>query len=285
MRMHSFAGLALGAFGTVVFACTNNASPPYPDTTTFCTAKAKAICQVAKLCLIDPSTCETYQDGQCNQSAQLAMKMSARVYDADNAKACLDAVNAAYGNNASSVDFTTLSAIQTTCERVFTGNAPSKSVCTSDYDCANNLLCSPAAPDSATLVCAAPTKVAANDFCLNPGSVCMENTYCAKQPSNGLWLCSPAVEQGGACGDAAPCVDSQRCVGGICQPRARSNERCNGDADCDPSAPYCDPALGFVCTSGMTFAGGAPDCEGLAGLTLPGGPADAGASAADAAGQ
>jgi hypothetical protein len=268
----------------VAIACTNKVTPAYPDTASFCTAKAKAICQVAKLCLIDASTCEAYQDGLCNQAAQQAMAMRTRVYSADNAKACVDAVSGAYGNGASSVDFNTLSDLATECERVYTGNAPSTSTCTSDYDCASDLICSPSAPDSATQVCAMPTQVAANHFCLNPGSVCEANTYCAKQPSNGLWLCSPAAESGASCGDATPCVDSQRCAGGLCQPRAALKEHCNTNADCDPTAGYCDPALGYVCTTGLTFAGGAPDCEGL---TMPAPPPDAGAGAgaSDAAGQ
>jgi hypothetical protein len=286
MRIRFFAGLALGAFGILAIACTNKVTPAYPDTTSFCAGKAKAICQVADLCAIDAPTCQAYQDGLCNQAAQQAMASGTRNYNADNAKACIDAVTAAYGNGASKVEYMLLSDLATKCDRVFTGNAPSHASCTSDYYCANDLICSPTAPDVTTRVCATPTQVAANDFCSNPGSVCATDTYCAKQASNGLWLCSPAAATGAACGDATPCVSSQRCVSAVCQPRATGSGNCASDGDCAPAFPYCDTYAGSICTIGLTFATGAPDCKGIAGLSGPVTTPDAGAGgSADASGQ
>jgi hypothetical protein len=282
MRTHLFAGLALVALGILPWACTNKVNPPYPDQPTFCAAKAKAICQIASLCAIDATVCQNYQDLKCNLAGQQAIGKGTRTYSSDNAKTCIDAVNAAYGNGASSVAYQKLLDIETTCERVFTGTAMTNATCLSDYECANSLICSPAMPGSPASVCAPPMPAKQMDYCLNPGTQCAQDTYCAKQ-SNGLWLCTPAGMSGAACGDATPCVSTQHCVGGTCQPRAGAGGSCTLNSDCSPSFPYCDQAAGNICTIGQTFATGASDCKGIAGQVMPGGTPDAGAS--DATGQ
>jgi hypothetical protein len=278
MRQQYFAGLVLGALGLVVgAACSSKTEVPYPDEATFCTAKAKAICQVSSLCAIDPTACQATQVHQCNADA---MAVGAnRTYSADNAKTCVDAVNAAYGDamTRGQVPYATLTDIATKCARVFTGNAAANAPCTSDYDCASGLVCSPAVPGATTMVCAKPLAKALGDFCLDPGSQCAPDSYCAKQ-TNMTWMCTAAAAQGAPCDDATPCVSTQHCVGSICQPRATAGQSCTADSDCSPTpAPYCDHSAGYICTVGQTFAAGAFDCKGFAGQATPG-PEDAGAT-------
>jgi hypothetical protein len=281
MRTRSFAGLALGAVVVLGWACTNKTGPAYTNQADFCTAKAKAICQVAQLCAVDQTACQTYQDEQCNVAAQQATATGTRFFDSGNAQACIDDLNGAYGNGASSVKYDKLAELDTKCARVFTGKLAQNAPCTSDYDCANNFICALSAPDATTRICVPAEAKKMNEYCNDPGSQCATDTYCTKQMPSNVWECTSAAMQGGACSDTVPCVSSLHCAGGICQPRQHAGGSCTSDADCASDAPYCDAAGGNICTIGLTFATGAADCRAIAGMAPPGGSPDAGTGAGE----
>ena len=258
--------------GILVAACSAKSSAPYPDVIGFCTAKAQAECQVASTCGIDPTACQTQRVSLCNADANTAASTGShtRKYTQANAPACIDALNAAYANGNAKVLFAHLvgrGSITDVCERVFSGGAGQNDSCQSPYDCTGDNICSPVLPGSTSFVCAAPTQVSAGGFCQNPGSVCAADTYCAMPTASGGYTCTPAKQEGEPC-DAAPCVSTERCeatgaTGHTCEPRVAADKPCTTSDDCAPAAPYCDPYVGNICTTGLSFATHAPDCKGF----------------------
>jgi hypothetical protein len=275
----SFAFAGFFVVAIPVGGCTAANHPLYPDLGSFCTAKAKAICQIAGLCGIDSPTCKAYQYQQCAVAGQ---QSGTRMFSPDNAKICVDAENAAFANalNVGKIPFNQLvgpGSINDKCTRVFTGNAMSLKTCMTDQDCTGDLACVRASPGFTTLVCATPTQKALGDPCQNPGDQCDPDSYCKMQGA--LWVCSKASGPGEACSDGVPCVSSQHCVAQTCSPRAVAGGSCLTDSDCGSDAPYCDPFYNHRCTIGLTFATGSDDCLGIVGMAPGAGgnaPVDAG---------
>jgi hypothetical protein len=278
-----------GLFGASVWACTvTTASSPYPDVQSFCAAKAKAECQITSVCLNDTAGCQTTRVTVCLQDASQATGSGTRTYSADLASACINLVNQAYGNGNSKIAYSQLvgtGSITDTCARVFAGKVDKNQPCQSDYDCSGTRVCAPVAAGSTQRVCADPEPKNEGDFCADPGSTCATDTYCAVQDA-GAPQCVPAVTAG-PCSETVPCVSANRCVAGLCEARAGLGQACSTDGDCVPSAPFCDPYIGGKCSTGLTFAAQAPDCNGYqpsaADAGSSGAIADAGAgdSAAD----
>jgi hypothetical protein len=264
MRNRLATGLALWAIGVTFWGCSvTSASPPYPDVQSFCNAKARAECQIAALCNVDANSCQAFRTSQCLTEAADATRSATRRYVADNAQACIDTVNGAYGNGHSQVPFATLvgsGSIADKCGRVFSGNADKGAPCQSDQECASSRVCSAAAPGAMQHVCADPVRKNPGDFCSDPGSTCASDTYCTMQ-DGGAAQCLPAVQAGQPCG-TAPCVSADRCANGFCVARAGQGQACSTSDDCVSMAPYCDSYAGNICTIGLTFATGAIDCSG-----------------------
>lgn len=198
---------------TVTMACgAGGCSPPaspYPNVTSFCTAKAQAECQVALVCAIDPAACAEYRAGLCEQDAANAIASGVRVYDSANVPACLAVLNAAYGNESSKILFDQLfgsGSITDQCERVFSGGLVKDDSCESDYDCSQGLICSPTSPGSATSICAPATNLTAGAYCQDPGSVCPTDTYCSN--TGAVYECQASAEAGAPCSSAPPCVST-----------------------------------------------------------------------------
>ncbi len=269
MRTQLIAGFAAGALGLVV-ACSSSSSQPAPpdgDTSAFCADWGKAVCQLSSICNFDPATCTAYQTSVCNDFVQQAQASSARHYTQPGGKACIDALNSAYGNSPSQIDAPKLASLEDTCNKAFTGNVASDSACQSDYDCQTGLTCS-VIPGQSASVCASGNPKNAGDIC-SAGDTCATNTYCA--PVMGAEpQCKPAAMTGQPCSAEIPCDSSSYCgPSGMCQAKAGVGETCTTSADCSSAAPYCDVYPPAVCTNGLTFARGSIDCNGVAGLDRP----------------
>jgi hypothetical protein len=279
MRAHLVIGLGVAAVGLLAFACTvEKNNDPFPDQPAFCAAKAKAECQIANLCAIDGAACQGYRAQLCAQDAAAALASGARAYKSDNAQACIDALNGAYGSGANEIPYSKLvgkDSIQDKCARVFAGSADKNQPCKSDYDCKDNRICSPVTPGAPQSVCADTVSKALNDFCGDPGSQCATDTYCGQQ-SNGTYQCIAAAPAGAPCDAKTPCVSSQHCAGGSCQARGTGGSPCTTSDDCGGGDPYCDPYAGNICTVGLTFATRAIDCNGYVPGTADAGTPDSG---------
>jgi hypothetical protein len=270
MRIASLigAGLALVAAGGLGEACSIKTAAPFPDVMSFCKAKATAECQVASTCGIDPDDCQTVRVALCNSDATDAMANGTREYVQGNAQACINLLNASnvYGSNNSRILYAQLEgkgSIADVCGRVFSGSAQTNKPCQTSFDCAGDNICSPVTPGQSSLICAPMVDKDSGDFCSDPGSTCATDTYCSMPSAGGGYQCEAAKQDGQGCDATTPCVSTERCApAGTCEPRVAANKPCASDADCLPTAPYCDPNVGKTCAAGLSFANGAPDCSG-----------------------
>jgi hypothetical protein len=276
-------GLVTAALGT---ACSSTQPTPNADVTTFCANKAQAECQIATSpCVIPTATCLSVREEVCQQEAAAATADGTRSYYQPNAQACLSKVQSSYsGSNggASTIPFSDLygtGSIDDLCNRVFQGKSGNNMSCTTNYDCTNGNVCT-IEGTSGTGLCGPATPVAAGGFCGEPGQECATGTYCQASSTGGAATCAARPTLGAACNDVtSPCLETLRCLDGQCAARETTGGVCNptrvaGDpnADCDPTtAPLCDtsdPAAGYVCTAGLSFARGADDCTAYS--TVPG---------------
>lgn len=286
-------GAGVGLVAALGIGCMAKKSPPFPDVTSFCNAKAEAECQVATTCVIDPDDCKTTRAAECNSDAMTATAngTGTRKYTQTNAQACIDALNSAYGGGNTTVSFAVLEgkgSIADLCGRVFSGNSSMTQQCQSAYDCTGDLICAPVMPGATSLVCAAPVTVAEGAFCATPGSTCATDSYCGLPSAGAAYQCEEAKMESASCDPVtAPCVSADRCVsagtGQACEPRVKAGQPCQSDDDCAPAAPYCDPYAN-KCAPGQSFALGATDCAEFepGGATAGTSASDAGSAASDA---
>jgi hypothetical protein len=267
----------------VAAACSSSSSgttaPPPPDSTVaeFCSDWATAKCQLSTFCQFDATACATYQTTQCMSFASAATTSGFRQYSQPAGKACIDALTTAYGGNPSVISAATLAQLDTTCNAAFVGSVASDKPCTSDYDCTTGLTCS-LIPGQSASVCGSGSPVAAGGTCLAT-SQCPANYYCA--PVTGANpQCTATPTTGGACSGAIPCGADDFCgPSGTCQAKATVGQTCSSSSDCASSAPYCDTFPPAACTTGLTFARGSIDCNGIAGMDT--GTPDAGGGGAE----
>jgi hypothetical protein len=268
MRTRLIVGFAFAALGASMFACTTAANP-FAEVGEYCTAYGKAVCQASSFCEFDPTACQAYQTGLCNQQATQAQASGTRQYNPANVQPCLDKLNAAYGGNTPSVSAAALASIDSTCSHVFVGTATEGSSCTSDDDCvAADEICATAPNQPAQ--CAKPSPKDLNAACADPGDQCPSDAYCAATTSK----CTPAQITGQTCDDSTPCVTADHCLGAICQVLGGVGQDCNTSADCDPSL-FCDTYTSAtaptpVCVNGLTFARSSVDCLGIEGQSTGG---------------
>ena len=292
MRPPSLATLATFTFATIAMACTVAPPappaaplppcPPPPDQTAseFCADYAKAICQIGGgACNFDVAACATFQTGQCMSNVAGA-QTATRQYNQPNGKACVDALNGAYGGNPSSIDSQTLLMVDVKCNKVVVGNQASDKPCTGDNDCAGDLICAPLLGQSSS-VCASITKKNSGDICGDPGDQCQGDSYCAAQTGAApQCIATPAV--GGACSQTIPCGASNRCVNGQCAARAGMGAACATNDDC--TSGFCDTYPPAQCATEVSFGRGGDDCKGILGTNEPGG-TDAGTAPSTEAGE
>jgi len=280
---------ALGALGVLALACSSGtANNPFASVDDFCTAYAKAVCQVSSTCQFDATGCQTYQDGQCHSMAAQATASGTRQYTSGNVQACIDALNSAYGNNATSISAQKLSDIDDKCQHVFVGSAKEGDPCQSDYDCSESGVICASAPGMSASTCAKPTPKDLGAVCADPGDQCPSNAFC--QPQSGTSKCVASATNGQACSATMPCDSSDHCAGGTCEALATQGQPCTATADC-ASGLVCDTytsatAPQAICVSSLTFGRGSVDCLGVDGQSTNahGGTADAGSDAGSGGG-
>jgi hypothetical protein len=291
MRIRLVVGFALAALGVSAANGCSSSANPYPDTASYCSAYAKAICQISSTCQFDASTCQSYQASQCNTAAAQAVS-AGRQYNSNNVQPCLNAVNAAYGGSSvASVSAGTIASYTATCDKVFGGTAGHHSACVVDSDCSTNGDVCAAAPASSNKTCVTPTPKQLGDACADPGDQCPASAYC--QAQTGTSTCVAAATGGQPCSATTPCDGSDHCVNGTCQALAGQGQQCTSNSDCSQASGklFCDqytvpPTAPIpICVSAYTFARGSVDCLGFEGqATVGGGSSSGGSSGGDAGG-
>jgi hypothetical protein len=240
------------------------AQQPHYDTIGFCNDVAQAKCQIAGTCSVDAYTCQSFQIADCTTKAKDVTAARTRVFNSDNATACVQALQAAFGWATRSIGYNQLQSLNDTCARAYAGTGAAGDYCRLDYDCQDGLICASPTPGSTPSVCAAPHPVQQGQDCMTVGSQCPADTYCAQQ--NGGAQCTQCPGAGAPCADQLYCMSAQRCDRGTCVARVGAGAPCvPGQDDCDVDNPYCDE-YSTQCAPGMTFQPGSVDCLGLAGL-------------------
>ncbi|HEY1693857.1 MAG TPA: Dickkopf N-terminal cysteine-rich domain-containing protein [Polyangiaceae bacterium] len=263
MRTRLVVGFAAAAISVTAIACSSS-SNPYASPDEYCSAYAKAICQVSSTCQFDSGTCQTYQEQQC---ISVQTTSSTRQYNSGNVQACIDALNAAYGNNPTSVSAGTIQSYTQTCAKVFPGTVTQGNSCQSNLDCANSADVCATSP-GVQAVCATPTPKQVNDVCADPGDECPVNSYCAAQ-SGGSPKCVASQTTSQPCSDSEPCDSNNQCVGGLCQLLSNVGQDCTATTSCG-SGLFCDLYTDSQeptpqCVTALSFARGSVDCLGIEG--------------------
>lgn len=226
--------LTLVAFGGAValVACSDDAGEKYPDTESFCAAKAKEECAgVAASCATSEEACAAARKPACLQAAGQATG-EARNYKAAVAENCLGKTHDLY---AAKVPDATKEEEQTdACERVFAGDKKAAEACQSTYECEGALICDKG-------FCAEKVLREIDKPCTDSGAVCVDDAYCADR-GGGQKFCSPKKSKGDICTPDVPCKDDLRCTG-TCVDKVGPGGDCTADADCGTAAPYCEPKM------------------------------------------
>jgi hypothetical protein len=287
MRTRLVVGFAFATLGVSAVACSSSPNP-YAEVSEFCTAYAKAVCQVATSCQFDVGTCQTYQQGQCVANAPSASSTT-RSYQPANFQACIDALNNAYGNNATAIPTATVQTYTQLCDAVFPGTVLEGDPCTTNLDCANTADVCASAPGSTANICVTPSPKAVNDPCADPGDQCPADSYCAQK--SGAWTCVASQGQNQQCSSTLPCNSETTCVGGFCVLPAIGQD-CTPSTNCGTfqgEALFCDLYTDTQeptpqCVDGYSFARGSVDCLGVEGDGTPAVEPDSGTSGGDAGG-
>ena len=279
LGLGSLSGSVLALFAVFASACSSSTpDKPFPDVASFCQAKAKEECQIAPTCAVDSGACQIVREQLCNADALLATAPGARKYTQDNAPDCINKVHDVYAAGKVLVaDLVGDGSITDKCSRVFVGTTDKNKLCTNDFDCASDRVCTPAQPGAPQLVCADKVSKSQGDFCADPGSECATGTYCASSTAAAA-QCQARGQHGTPCSATQPCLESLTCSAGTCTDRSGPGKTCATNDDCSPTAGYCDPYAANICTVGLTFATGSLDCKGYGTSVIP---VDAGGGALD----
>jgi hypothetical protein len=201
------------------------------------------------------ASCTAGRIAKCEGNAQAA---ATHFWDflPQNAEACLNKVNATYGKlnrgavALSAADYQAMSAV---CNNVYRGTGlANEGSCVYDADCLDGLICD-------KTYCGTAKMVGQGDQCADIGEICPQGYSCSN--ASGVWLCASKVDLGGACA-ASPCLESLRCLGGVCVAQLGIGEDCAVDQDC--SSGFCEP-YAFKCAQDVRFANGNPDCLAMGG--------------------
>jgi hypothetical protein len=240
--------------GLVAAGCGGGGSSKPLIVDDFCTQKAQKECQVTVRCATDKTTCETQRRALCMTFAQATMSPT-RPFRPENVAACISETNRVYAKT-SPITPTDLASMDDACNYVFQGSVARDGTCATKYDCTGKVICDRA------MRCETQVNKNNGDDCSGAGAVCTQGLYCTGTP---VPRCMAKKVLTNVCDDMNPCIETLRCMGGICAARAMANDPCATDDDCPTTAPYCDPNVGNHCDSGLSFAGGAPSCAAFGG--------------------
>ena len=222
----------------------------------FCIEYAKRECQkVSVACSLDPAgPCATTRGAACRDFLARS-RSSTRGFRPENVDECLDKVSKVYEKPAITPD--DMRALEDVCGRVFLGTAKKAEACMIDFDCAGDLICDPSKKR-----CGDKKLVAPDGFCGNPGEICQKGQFCKAKDAS--LVCSRRAERGMACSSSDPCLESLRCLSGLCSDRLPVMSTCESDDECDTG--YCFPYLSpKICANALNFALGSPSCAAYQG--------------------
>jgi hypothetical protein len=271
----------LGALGlAAVTACQGPAPVPFPQLET---STLQAVCHLDVLCgaYPDQSTClashqvetQSYYDtlGQDIESGKV-------VYDGDEARACIDKLNAASCTRDGPSPLHSAPA----CLTIFTGTVAVGGACFFAEECASgdcqgaDTTCSRAVQCCPGTCASLAPPVAAGGSCLPP-ALCAPGLICVLE-LNGTATCRATVGAGAPCPGYVPCASGLYCdsvtmtckipggAGAACNP-ARDSTDCDIPYACDATTSVCTPPLPVGAACDPTTGGCVPyaSCDAATG--------------------
>jgi hypothetical protein len=248
--------LTMGLLAATATACGGGSGSTPLTIENFCTQKATAECQVAGLCAVQMSDCETARKATCMTFATAA-NVTPRVFVPGNVAACINKTKSVYAESV--IKPADLDALTDVCNYVFQGAVADLATCTTKYDCKNAKdICDKGQ-------CATQMNVGTNAQCANFGAVCGATQYC--KAVGAAMMCVNKGAQTDPCDAMTPCDATKMltCTGGMCAPQVGVGMPCTSDADCLAAAPYCSPYAGGKCSTGLNFSAGSNSCNDYGG--------------------
>lgn len=213
------------------------------DVQGFCSEWGKRACSpnVLQACLGTKDACIATQSKSCEGAIPDGK------YSSLTAKACLDAVQAAYSGPSLTADQRDLvTKLTGACSKIVSGSAGKDAECAVDSDCNRDVdLACVKKVGSAKGQCEKPVEVANGNSCTAPDSVCGDGFYCDDRHH-----CVSGGVDGDPCSPTTPCGSSSRCTGsgsgvsdggaadagtsnGTCTPLKQAAGDCVRDDDCE----------------------------------------------------
>jgi hypothetical protein len=262
-------------FVLVLTRCTSSdeAKSKYPDSASYCRARAEAECTDAVV-----SSCAISSKDACAAQRQLVCQASlpaGKVYDNAKAEACINAVAAAYADAQLTKD--EIQAHTAACGLLFNGAGSKGATCSANLDCkqSEGLACvvhtsvptggadaalGDAGPTSGAVVgsCQVPQLVQGGESCSAPEAKCVDEFHCGTTQH-----CDANGANGERCDASLPCKSAFKCsAAGTCEPRLADGVGCGTDGDC--ASGICLEGVN-LCAARVVLAPNEPFCRAAAG--------------------
>jgi hypothetical protein len=242
--------LALAVAGSLAGGCGDEDKPM--TRLQFCEEYSRRECEnVAPACLYPESDCVTSRRVTCSNWAERS-EAGRRTFVPVNGESCLARVGEIFGKlrrGAVAIDARDFRSVDAACERVFQGGARDNQPCVVNADCEKDLVCDKG-------YCGKLKLVGPGAGCANIGEYCPQGSFC--DGTAGVPVCTTRVAAGGACDAHRPCLESLRCVAGLCVERLAVGVTCETDGDC--ASGFCEP-FALCCGSDVRFAPNSFACQ------------------------
>jgi len=222
----------LGLVGTAAGCGGGDAAVAFTEDV-YCNERAAAECgALNSTCAFSPAdktSCETKRKTACAQEAAALKSPPKRVFRESRGKACVSKSRNVFVPVVTAANWIDLREV---CSRTFEGLAKSTEACEISLDCESGLICDKG-------FCGKATTVAMDAGCANAGEQCRTGQFCSKVGA--VFKCVNRLGLDSACDYTTNlCVESLRCLAGVCKPRLMQGDTCTVDADC-PELLICEP--------------------------------------------
>ena len=225
-------GLMVLGVGLVIVACSDDEpTAKYPSSDAFCAAKATEECKdVSQLCGVAAESCKTKRTDACKAQASVALGQG-RTFSSPKAETCIAKTTEVYKDRVLVREKE--EAFTEACERAFVGTKKLSERCGNRFECEGTLICDLEKGS----VCANEVEKKRDEFCNNPGEICVDGLYC--QDRGGVKACGDRKKVDEPCDATNPCLETLRCVN-RCVPKNPIGGFCDTDDECDTGR--CDRA-------------------------------------------
>jgi hypothetical protein len=234
----------LGLIGTAAGCGGGDAAVAFTEDV-YCNERAAAECgALNSTCAFSPgdtTACIAKRKTVCAQEAASLKSPPKRIFREGRGKECVSKSRSVFQPVVTASAWLELREV---CSRTFEGLAKSTEACEISLDCESGLICDKG-------FCGRSTTVGTDAGCANAGEQCKTGQFCSKVGA--VFKCTNRLGLDAACDYPTNlCVESLRCLAGVCKPRLMQGDACAADADC-AELLLCDPFTN-KCSSKVNLA-------------------------------